>query len=102
VPMVVVLTLELTSDIGAEGCEALVELHYKLRASGVRLHVGGVQPLVLDRMRECGALNRLGGDAVWTSLRTAMLAAYEQLAGPAIVTRNVVAALELRLVPLRL
>ena len=102
VPLVVVLTLEASSDIGDEACEALVELHYKLRASGVRLHVGGVHPLVLDRMRASGALHRLGGDAVWTSLRTALLAAYEHLAGPAVVTRNVVAALELRLVPLRL
>jgi anti-anti-sigma regulatory factor len=102
VPVVVVLTLEATSVICDKGCEALVELHYKLRASGVRLHVGGVHPAVLDRMRESGALSRLGGDTVWMSLRTALLAAYEHLSGPAVVTRNVVAALELRLVPLRL
>jgi hypothetical protein len=101
-PVVVVLTLEATSDIGDDACEALVELHYKLRANGVRLFVGALSAGVLGRMRENGVVSRIGPEAVWPSLQTAMLAAYGELTGPAVVTRNVLAALHQRLVPLPL
>ncbi len=99
-PLVVVLTLEATSEIDDDGCDALAELHYRLRAGGVRLHVGGLHTDVLTRLRETGVVNRLDPDTVWPSFRTALLSAYGELAGPAVVTRAVVAALEQRLVPL--
>ncbi|WP_020575845.1 STAS domain-containing protein [Actinopolymorpha alba] len=101
-PVAVVLALEATPEIDDAGCEALLELHHKLRASGPRLYVGAVERAVLDRLNRSGALNHLGADVVRPSLRTALLAAYEQLSGPAVVTRGVVAALENRLIPLPL
>ena len=66
------------------------------------LYVGALAATVFARMRETGVVERLGEDAVWPSLQTALLSAYEELSGPAIVTRSVVAALQQRLVPLPL
>lgn len=102
VPVVVVLSLQHTPEIDDSACEGLIELHYRLRANGVRLYVGALRSPVFERLRAAGVVARLGVDAVWPSLQTAMLAAYGELAGPAVVTREVVAALELRMVALPL
>lgn len=101
-PVVVVLSLQHTAEIDDRACEALIELHYQLRANGVRLCVGALRPTVFERLRASGVVSRLGAEAVWPSLQTALLAAYGELAGPAVVTREVVAALELRMVALPL
>jgi hypothetical protein len=101
-PLVVVLSLQHTSEIDDTACAALIELHYRLRASGVRLCIGALRAPVYERLRSSGVVAGVGADAVWPSLQTAMLAAYGELAGPAVVTREVVAALELRMVALPL
>jgi MFS superfamily sulfate permease-like transporter len=102
IPVVVVLSLQDSPEIDDRACEALIDLHYRLRANGVRLYIGALRPAVFEHLRTAGVVARLGAEAVWPSLQTAMLAAYGELDGPAVVTREVVAALELRMVALPL
>jgi anti-anti-sigma regulatory factor len=99
-PFVVVLTLDATPQIDDKGSEALVELFYSLRASGMRLYVAAVTTELFDHLRVSGATNRMGAGAVHLALRMALLSAFEDLPGPAVTTRNVLAALDLRLTPL--
>lgn len=99
-PARVVLDLEESEDIDDDACDALLEIYFRLRARGIRLYVGALPREVFDRLRRNGVVDRLGTGAVWPSLQTALLAAYEDLAGPAVVTRDVVAQLHRRVVPL--
>ncbi|MET9022043.1 STAS domain-containing protein [Actinopolymorpha sp. NPDC004070] len=99
-PYVVVLTLDQAPDIDDDGCEALVELCYSLRASGMRLYVATGSTTVLDRLQATGAVNRMLAGTAHLRLRTALLAAFEDLPGPAVTTRDVITDLENRLTPL--
>lgn len=99
-PYVVVLTLDQAPDIDDDGCEALVELCFSLRASGMRLYLATGSTTVLDRLRATGAVTRMLAGTVHLRLRTALLAAFEDLPGPAVTTRDVLAELEDRLTPL--
>jgi hypothetical protein len=66
----------------------------------VRLFVGALTGGVYEKLRASGAVSRIGATSVWQSRQTALLAAYEELAGPAVVTRQVIATLEECVVPL--
>jgi MFS superfamily sulfate permease-like transporter len=101
-PTRLVLSLEASEEIDDDACDALLEIYFRLRANGIRLYLGALPRAVFERLRRNGVVDRLGTDAVWPSLQTALLAAYEDLAGPTVVTRAVVARLHRRVVPLAL
>jgi len=99
-PLVVVLALHHTPEMDDTTCEAVLDLHHKLDAHGVRLCIGGLQQPVVQRLASTGVMKKLGPDGAWASLQTAMLAAYAHLNGPGVVTRRVMAALQAQVVQL--
>jgi hypothetical protein len=89
----VVLELEVTAGIAADGEAALRSLHERLRMTGIRLRLVIAAGPLRDRLRCAGCGPCAPALAVHPSLRSAVLAAYAELPGPGVVTPGVRAAL---------
>ena len=62
--------------LDSTGADTIAALADELRARGMRLVIGGVHPQVAQMLERSGALERLGADAVFPTLRAAV-EAYE-------------------------
>ena len=60
--------------VDSTGADTIVDLADELKTRGMRLAFGGVRPQVQQMLERSGALARLGSDAVFPSLRRAVLA----------------------------
>jgi len=60
--------------VDSTGADTIVDLVDELKTRGMRLAFGGVRPQVQQMLERSGALARLGSDAVFPSLRRAVLA----------------------------
>ena len=68
------------AHLDSTGADTIVELADALTARGIMLAIGGVPPQVHRMLERSGALERLGADAVFPSLRAAVNA-YESRTG---------------------
>ena len=98
----VVLDLGPGADLDASTCEALHDLHDRLRTLGTRLWLAAAAGHTRERLRDSGLTHRLGGGAIHPSLRAAVLATYAAMPGPGLVTGDIRAALAAPAEPLRL
>lgn len=69
-----------TAGGSGTGADTIVELKDELAARGMRLAFGSVAPQVKRMLDRSGALARLGDDAVFPTLRLAVIA-YESSVG---------------------